>query len=87
MPSVSIGRRVEITNIAKRPLVLSLNSKESIHLAPGARSAAIPEHEVTNNPDIKKLRERSLIDVAVQESAEPDRGRSDKAPKTPARDK
>ena len=86
MPSiVSTGRRVAITNLARRALVVSLNSKDSVHLAPGAKSAAIPEHEVNNNPDIKKLRDRALIEVVVQD-AELDRGRGDKA-KTPARDK
>lgn len=85
--SMSVGRRIAITNLAKRPLVLSLNSKETVHLAPGAKSAAIPEHEVTNNADIKKLRERALIDIAtVQDAGDVDRGRNDKA-KTPARDK
>lgn len=84
--STSVGRRVAITNIAKRPVVLSLNSKETIHLAPGARIAAIPEHEVTNNSDITKLRERALIDVAVQDAGDTERGRSEK-PKAPGRDK
>lgn len=84
--SMNVGRRFAITNLAKRPLVLSLNSKDTIHLAPGAKVAAIPEHEVTNNPDINKLRARALIDVAVQEAGDTDRGRGDKA-KAPGRDK
>ena len=87
MPSnVSVERRVAITNIAKRPLVLSLNSKETVHLAPGAKSAAISEHEIANNPDVKKLRERALIDIAILDTVDPDRARGDKA-KPPARDK
>jgi hypothetical protein len=65
---------------------LSLNSKETVHLAPGARSAILPEHEVTNNPDVMKLRERALIDITVQDASDADRGRSDRA-KPPAKDK
>jgi hypothetical protein len=87
MPSsLSVERRVAITNIAKRPVVLSLNSKETVHLAPGAKSAAIPEHEIANNPDVKKLRERALIDVAIVDAVDPERARGDKA-KPIARDK
>jgi len=87
MPSsMSVERRVAITNIAKRPLVLSLNSKQTVHLAPGAKSAAISEHEIANNPDVKKLRDRALIDIAIQDAVDPERARADKA-KPPTRDK
>ena len=85
VPNLSGGRRVAITNIAKRPLVFCLNSKESVHLAPGARSAALPEYEVANNADIKKLRDRALIDIAAEGDA--DRAASDKPAKTAPRDK
>lgn len=86
MPSsTTFGRRVAITNLAKRSLVFSLNSRETVHLAPGATSAAISEHEVTNNPDIAKLRERAWVDVVVQDAGDPDRARADK--KTASRDK
>jgi hypothetical protein len=79
MGSSSVGKRVAITNLAKRPLVLSLNSKETVHLAPGAKSAGISEHELANNPDVKKLRERALIDVVVEDAVPHGRARVDRA--------
>jgi hypothetical protein len=84
--SVSLGRQVAITNLAKRSLVISLNSKESVHLGPGARSAAIAEYEVSKNPDIEKLRKRGLIDVAaVPNESQPER--SEKPAKSQSREK
>lgn len=80
MPSTTFGRSVAITNLSKRPLVFSLNSRETVHLAPGAKSAAIAEHEVISNPDIAKLRERACIDVVVQDAGDPERARADKKP-------
>jgi hypothetical protein len=86
MPSTSsTGRRFTITSLAKRPLVLSLNSKESLHLAPGARVSGVAEQEVTNNPDVKKLKSLSLIQCLAQDPIERDREPGDKKPK--ARDK
>jgi len=63
-----------IANLAKRPLVLTLNSKESLHLAPGARVSGIAEQEVTNNPDIKKLLGLSLIQCRAVDGPERESG-------------
>jgi hypothetical protein len=70
---ISAGRKFTITNLARRPLVLSLNSKESLHLAPGAFASDIAEQEVTNNPDVKKLDRLNLIQCLAQEPTERER--------------
>lgn len=76
----TIGRKFTIANLARRPLVLSLNSKESLHLAPGASAHDIAEQELSNNPDVKKLERLNLIQRTPQESGERERsGRKTKA--------
>jgi len=74
--SPSTTRAFAIANLTRRPLVLTLNSKESLHLAPGEAVSGIAEQEVTNNPDIKKLLALSLIQCRTIDGSE--RERSDK---------
>ncbi len=57
---------IEIKNLTSRPVLMRLNSGQSLHLAPGATSAEVLDSEVSNNPKVTKLQGRhiiSLIDV------------------------
>jgi hypothetical protein len=67
------GRKFTLTNLGRRPLVLSLNSKESLHLAPGASAHDIAEQELTNNPDVNKLERLNLLRRIAQEASERER--------------
>ncbi len=52
---------VEIRNLTHRPVLMRLNSGTSLHLSPGALSAAIGDHEIINNMKVKKLQGRHVI--------------------------
>lgn len=52
---------VEIKNLSNRPVLMRLNSGQSVHLSPGATSAEVADAEISNNAKITKLQSRHLI--------------------------
>jgi len=53
--------QVTAMNLTNRPVILMLNSGRSLHLAPRARSEALPTVEVHNNDMVTKLLQRRVI--------------------------
>ena len=54
---------VTIENLTDRLVLLRLNSGETMHLAPGASSAAIATVEIENNAKAAKLQAQNVIAV------------------------
>ena len=52
---------VFIENLTNRPVLLRLNSGQTLHLAPRATSRKISEIEVTKNLKVQKLQNRHII--------------------------
>ena len=52
---------VKIENITSRPVLLRLNSGQTLHLAPRTTSKEVREVEVSNNARVQKLRDRHVI--------------------------
>ncbi|MDH3974194.1 MAG: hypothetical protein OEV42_07930 [Deltaproteobacteria bacterium] len=81
---------VKLKNLTNRPVLIRLNSGQSLHLAPRVISADIPDVEVKSNAKVEKLRKRRVIDLAegkkkvppVKEvKGEPEGGGKTKPPK------
>jgi hypothetical protein len=53
-----------ITNRSGALLTVSLNTGESVHLAPGETSGPVPEYETRDNPWLEKLVARGQAVVA-----------------------
>ena len=53
--------KVSLKNLSNRPVLLRLNSGETLHIAPRQLSGEITEGEILNNQMIKKLVKRSVI--------------------------
>ncbi len=56
---------VKIENLTTRPVLLRLNSGQTLHLAPRTISAEVYDVEVENNPKVQKLQDRCVIDLQV----------------------
>lgn len=56
---------VKIENLTNRPVLLRLNSGQSLHLSPRITSAEILDVEVRNNAKVKKLQNRHIIALHV----------------------
>lgn len=54
---------VIIKNLTNRPVLLRLNSGQTLHLAPLKTSAEVMEVEVKDNPKVEKLEERHIISL------------------------
>lgn len=52
---------VKIENLTDKPLWSRLNSGESVAIPPHMLSRNLPDHEVANNPKLKKLIEMGAI--------------------------
>jgi len=52
---------VIIKNLTNRPVLLRLNSGQTLHLTPLKTSAEVMEVEVKDNPKVEKLEERQVI--------------------------
>ncbi len=52
---------VEIENLTNRPVLLRLNSGNTMHLAPCTTSTQILDVEVNNNSKVQKLQDRKVI--------------------------
>ncbi len=52
---------VKIKNLTKRPVLLRLNSGQTLHLAPESISAEIHDHEINGNIKANKLKDRNVI--------------------------
>ena len=59
-----------ITNRAKYLLIVSLNSGETLHLAPGESSEAIEDYELKDNEGAQKLLRENLISAAALKPAQ-----------------
>ncbi len=53
--------RVKIENLTNRPVLLRLNSGQSLHLAPRITSTEIMGVEVSNNAKVEKLEGRCVV--------------------------
>ena len=60
-----------IKNKTRQLLTLTLNSGETVHLAPGEVSHPLSEIETSNNPKIQRLSNEGMVETATV---------SDKAP-------
>jgi hypothetical protein len=63
---------IQITNLSNRPIVLTLSSGNTLHLAPNATSPELQDVEVKNNDKIDKLRGQFVI--SIDESPLPQTG-------------
>ena len=54
---------VKITNLSNRPLVLTLSTGSTLHLAPRATSAELTDVEVKNNAKLDKLKDQFVISI------------------------
>lgn len=54
---------VEIKNLTNRPVLLRLNSGNTMHLAPSKISTQILDVEVNNNSKVQKLKDRKIISL------------------------
>jgi len=54
---------VSIENLTNRPVLLRLNSGQTLHLAPHSTSAEIIEVEVKGNSKVQRLQERHVISL------------------------
>ena len=61
-----------IENLTDRQVVLRLNSSQSLCLDPGTTSGKILNVELSDNPMVKKLRERRVIALYPVEAAKED---------------
>ncbi len=52
---------VKIENLANRPVLLRLNSGQTLHLAPHRTSGEVVDVEVERNAKVQKLEERRVI--------------------------
>jgi hypothetical protein len=59
-----------ITNRAVFLLIVTLNSGETLHLAPGESSAAIEDYELKDNEGAQKLLRENLISATKSEEAQ-----------------
>lgn len=50
-----------ITNRSKQLLIISLNSGDSLHLAPGEESDPVEDYQLDNNEKVEKLKSQNLI--------------------------
>jgi hypothetical protein len=60
--------KVSLKNLSNRPVLLRLNSGETLHLAPRQISREITKGEILNNQMIQKLVERGVIPEPETES-------------------
>jgi len=67
---------VKIENLTNSPVLLRLNSGQSLHLAPRITLTDILDVEVRNNAKVEKLKGRCVI--ALHETAEPKKGKAKK---------
>ena len=67
---------VKIQNLTNRPVLLRLNSGQTLHLAPRTTSSEIREVEVKSNSKVQKLEGRRVIALhKVEEEKRSSRGR------------
>jgi hypothetical protein len=59
---------IRIENLTDKPLWLRLNSGESLVIPARARSRAVADHELKDNPPFTKLAERRIV-RSVSEAA------------------
>ncbi len=78
---------VKIENLTTRPVLLRFNSGRTLHLAPGATEADVPESDVNHNVKVRKLQERRLIALHAGETGRTSAQRSKKRKKAPKRKK
>ncbi|HEU0177927.1 MAG TPA: hypothetical protein VFV58_26995 [Blastocatellia bacterium] len=74
--------RLIIKNGTRHLLTLTLNSGDTLHLAPGERSRPLSEIETNNNTKIERLlRERWIEIIAVSGQASAEGGAEPAAPR------
>jgi hypothetical protein len=74
--------RLIIKNKTRRLLTLTLNSGDTVHLAPGERSRPLSEIETKNNTKIERLSREGLIETtAVSGQATAEGGAESAAPR------
>ncbi|MCP4428740.1 MAG: hypothetical protein GY803_30005 [Chloroflexi bacterium] len=76
---------VKIENITSRPVLLRLNSGQTLHLAPRKTSEEIREVEVSNNAKVQKLQERHVI--ALRKAPKPKKRAGRRAKSSPQKEK
>ena len=62
---------VKIENLTNRPVLLRLNSGQTLHLAPRIATTEIMEVEVKGNTRLQKLQERHVIALHEVGKTEP----------------
>ena len=75
---------VSVTNLTNRPVLIRLNSGNTLHIAPAATSAAIADGERVRNAKIEKLIKRRVISVAEQKPAKAKKAQEAEASAKPA---
>lgn len=62
---------VKIKNLTNRPVLLRCNSGETLHIPPNTTLEKIPDIEIKNNPEVRKLKDRHVIAVPDEEKDPP----------------
>lgn len=75
---------VHIQNLTDRPLVLTLSSGSTLHLAPAAMSEPLIDVEVKNNAKLERLGAQGIIAVVEQADTKVPGRRTVKEPASPA---
>jgi len=69
-----------IKNKTRQLLTVTLNSGETLHLAPGEASHLLSEIETANNAKIQRLSNEGMIETAIISDKEPAHGGEAEAP-------
>jgi hypothetical protein len=75
------------TNQTSHLVILQLNNGNSVYLAPGQRSSAIPDHEVSGNDKIAKLVRNNFLNVGEPAKSSSEEAEEEEAPKKPRKKK
>jgi hypothetical protein len=72
---------ITIENLTNRPVLLRMNSGQTLHLSPRTTSGEIVDADVQNNAKVQKLEGRRVIALHKEEER-PTRSRKSKAGST-----
>jgi hypothetical protein len=71
---------LRIKNKTKQLMTVTLNSGETLHLAPGEASQPLSEIETANNAKLQRLSKEGMIETAIISDKEPVHGGEAEAP-------
>lgn len=64
---------IQIQNLTNRPVLLRLNSGQTLHIGPLQASGALSDVEVESNTIVEKLKDKHIIAIKATKKAEESR--------------